>query len=94
MRSRYAAYVLKDVEYIIRTWHPRTRPKAMSLADDALTWTGLTVHEHRATGKNRATVRFSATYRGPDGLSVMLHEKSRFLREGSAWLYLDGEQPR
>ncbi len=92
MRSRYAAYVRKDADYILQSWHPRTRPKVMSLDEDLLTWTGLTVHEHRVTGKNRATVEFSASYRGADGVPATLHEKSRFLREGNAWLYLDGEQ--
>lgn len=90
MRSRYVAYARKDVDYILRTWHPRTRPKGMTLEDDALTWTGLTVHEHRATGKNKATVEFTATYRAEDGTSATLHEKSRFLKEGNVWLYLDG----
>jgi SEC-C motif-containing protein len=93
MRSRYSAYALKDVDYILRTWHPRTRPKSMALADDGLAWTGLTVHEQRVTGKNKATVEFTATYRAADGSSATLHEKSRFLKEGNAWLYLDGAQP-
>ncbi len=89
MRSRYVAYARKDAKYILQTWHPRTRPKNLSFEGDSLTWTGLVVHEHRVTGKNKATVEFTATYRVADGTSATLHEKSRFLREGSAWLYLD-----
>ena len=31
MRSRYSAYVLKDVDYLLASWHPGTRPAALSL---------------------------------------------------------------
>ena len=31
MRSRYAAYVLKLEDYLLATWHPRTRPPSLSL---------------------------------------------------------------
>jgi SEC-C motif-containing protein len=92
MRSRYSAYAVKNADYILRSWHPRTRPKSMSLVDDGLTWTGLVVHEHRNTGKNKAIVEFTASYRAADGTAATIHEKSRFLKEGNQWLYLDGEQ--
>lgn len=90
MRSRYTAFALKNVDYILKSWHPRTRPRSMSLTDDPLTFTGLVVHEHRVTGKDKATVEFTATYRNPDGTSATMHEKSRFLREKGTWFYLDG----
>ena len=91
MRSRYTAYVRGDADYILRTWHPRERPKSLTLGKDGIVWTSLTVHAHRVTGKNKAVVEFSAHYRGPDGRTAILGEKSRFLREDGAWLYLDGD---
>ena len=26
MRARYSAYAVDDLDYVWRTWHPRTRP--------------------------------------------------------------------
>ena len=34
MRSRYAAYAVGDVDYVFRTWHPRTRPDDLSATAD------------------------------------------------------------
>lgn len=42
MRSRYSAYAVNDVEYLWRTWHPRTRPDSVPPAS-GVTWTGLDV---------------------------------------------------
>ena len=42
MRSRYAAYAVGDLDYVFRTWHPRTRPDDLS-PDPARTWTGLVI---------------------------------------------------
>ena len=90
MRSRYSAYARHDAEYIIRSWHPRTRPKNLTLAN-GVTWTSLVVTSHRSTGKNKAVVEFTAHYEAPDGSVATLAEKSRFLRENGVWYYLDGE---
>ena len=43
MRSRYSAYALGDLGYVDRTWHPRTRPDAIT-PRPGLRWTGLEVH--------------------------------------------------
>jgi len=29
MRSRYSAYALGELDYVWRTWHPRTRPDSI-----------------------------------------------------------------
>jgi SEC-C motif-containing protein len=88
MRSRYAAYVVGDADYVLRTWHPRTRPTSLDLAD-APQWRGLTVlatadgREGDATGE----VEFEASF--PGGT---LHERSRFVRRAGRWVYVDGDQ--
>lgn len=34
MRSRYTAFAVGDTEYLLRSWHPRTRPKTLDLDPD------------------------------------------------------------
>ena len=41
MRSRYSAYAVGDMDYVWRTWHPRTRPEALTPSGE--TWTGLEI---------------------------------------------------
>lgn len=91
MRSRYTAYVLRDEAYLLRTWHPSTRPARIDFAP-RLRWTRLDI---LATSDGSAfhhsgTVEFQAhfTDRGKPG---DLHERSRFVRHDGAWVYLDGE---
>ena len=90
MRSRYSAFVVGDAAYLLETWHPRTRPRNLSLEPN-VRWTGLEVLE--TTGgsllETDGTVEFRASYL-VDGRSGAQHERSRFVREGGRWLYLDG----
>ncbi|MGY0066362.1 YchJ family protein [Streptomyces sp. QTS137] len=87
MRSRYCAFVRLDAGYLLRTWHPRTRPERVDL-DPGTRWTGLEILE-AADGSafhSTGTVTFRASYRGGS-----LHERSRFERVDGAWMYFDGE---
>ncbi|MFB6550021.1 YchJ family protein [Streptomyces sp. NPDC056405] len=87
MRSRYSAFVKGDVEYLLRTWHSRTRPARLDL-DPAMRWTGLEIVD-TADGSafhTTGTVTFRASYRGGS-----LHERSRFERVDGAWVYVDGD---
>ena len=94
MRSRYSAYVLKLEDYLLGTWHARTRPAALGLAaqQPAPRWLGLDVRRHAADG-DAATVEFVARYRIGGGRARRLHERSRFVREDGRWFYVDGEFP-
>ena len=49
------------------------------------------VRAHRAMGEDRAEVEFVARYR-LGGRAVRLHVRSRFVREGGRWYYVDGDQ--
>lgn len=89
MRSRYSAYVLGLAHYLLDTWHPRTRPASLSLAQAR--WLGLSVRHHESSG-DTAVVEFVARFRS-NGKGQRLHERSRFLRENGRWFYLDGEFP-
>lgn len=92
MRSRYSAYALGDVDHLLRTWHPSTRPASLQLDDD-LRWEGLDVLARERGGPfdDDGTVEFVAHHRHrfEDGHGTQ-HEVSRFVRQGGRWLYLDG----
>jgi SEC-C motif-containing protein len=89
MRSRYSAYVLGLVPYLLDTWHTRTRPAVLSL-DPATKWLGLEVRARHDGDETHATVEFVARCRDA-GRATRLHETSRFVREDGRWLYMDGE---
>lgn len=92
MRSRYSAFAAGDADYLSRTWHPGTRPGSLDL-DPGQRWTGLEVLATEAGGPDdtKGVVEFRAYYevRGEPGA---LHEVSRFLRVGGAWVYVRGRQ--
>ena len=92
MRSRYSAYVLGLSDYLLATWHPRTRPAELEL-DAGTRWLGLEVKRHAADGTDSASVEFVARYRIGGAPVVRLHEISRFQREDGRWYYLDGTFP-
>ena len=91
MRSRYTAYVRRDAEYLLRTWHPSTVPA--SLTTDTTAWLGLEVLDTRAGGRDDATgtVSFVAHFQREDGSLATLRETSRFVRQDREWRYLDGD---
>ena len=95
MRSRYSAFVLKDAAYLLRTWHPSTRPAGIGLDPDDVHWLALTIVRTEAgTDSDRnGMVEFIARYR-TNGQTASLHEASRFTREEGAWYYLDGKFER
>ena len=98
MRSRYSAYAMAQgrgpaplslLDYLLGTWHPSTAPGELELGP--LQWTGLEVLHDAASG-DAAVVEFVAHHK-VNGRAGRLHEVSRFVREGGAWLYVDGKQP-
>ncbi|PKO25202.1 MAG: hypothetical protein CVU35_05350 [Betaproteobacteria bacterium HGW-Betaproteobacteria-8] len=89
MRSRYSAYVLRLEEYLLRTWHPDTRPDPLGLENDTQTkWLGLSVKRHELGGPDCAIVEFIARYK-VGGKAEKLHETSRFLKIDNEWFYVD-----
>ncbi|MEN8169749.1 MAG: YchJ family protein [Pseudomonadota bacterium] len=88
MRSRYSAYGLKNSAYLRDTWHPSTCPAELNISNDDTPWQRLVIitTEKGGAGEMDGVVEFAAFYQGGQ-----LHERSRFLREGERWYYLDGE---
>jgi SEC-C motif domain protein len=93
MRSRYSAYALGLIAYLLQTWHASTAPGELELGP--IKWLGLEVREAAATG-DAGVVEFVARFKEGalgGGRAGKLHEISRFVREGERWYYVDGVQP-
>ncbi|MFE4195786.1 YchJ family protein [Paenarthrobacter sp. NPDC056912] len=91
MRSRYSAFVVLEPEYLLRTWHPSTRPASMDLDPD-MQWRRLDILSTSNGGPLDldGTVEFAAYYRS-DGERGVQRELSRFVREAKRWFYVDGD---
>jgi SEC-C motif domain protein len=88
MRSRYSAFAVGNAEYLLRSWHPSTRPRKLEI-EPGLEWTRLAVLETEDGGlfDTSGTVRFRAVY-VQDGRRGVMTENSRFVRDGKRWVYL------
>jgi SEC-C motif-containing protein len=100
MRSRYAAFATKRVDYLWRTLHPdhddRARPEAEVLRElraacDEVRYRGLRVIEsHPPDAGGVARVLFEArVFR--KGRDLTFRELSEFVHDGTGWRYLAGE---
>ncbi len=98
MRSRYAAYALGLVDYIIQTTHPQNPSYSHDRAQwkteleqfsQATSFLGLRLTE-AIEGDERSFVSFTAFLR-QGSEDVSFSEKSSFVRENDQWFYLDGE---
>jgi len=87
MRSRYSAYVLGLIDYLLATWHPSTAPGELELPP--LKWLGLELRHAEQAG-DAGVVEFVARWRD-GGRAQRLHETSRFVREAGRWYYIDGQ---
>jgi len=96
MRSRYAAFVRHEIDYLVATHHPASRDQmdvdAASAWSSQSQWLGLEVVDSAVDG-DRGTVEFIARY-AVDGRELAHHERSRFARIDGAWFYEDGDGVR
>ncbi|MFC7217559.1 YchJ family protein [Streptomyces polyrhachis] len=91
MRSRFCAFARRDAAYLLRTWHPAHRPAAIDF-DPKLRWERLEILDTAAGSAFHDTgvVEFRAHYRD-GGEAGEMRERSRFVRQDGAWVYLDAE---
>lgn len=87
MRSRYSAYVLGLINYLLATWHPSTAPGELELPP--VKWIDLEVRYSEASGE-AGIVEFVARCR-VNGRAQRLHETSRFVWQEGRWFYIDGQ---
>ncbi|WP_250657833.1 YchJ family protein [Alkalimarinus coralli] len=101
MRSRYTAYALGKVDYLIATWHPTKQQEldkaSLRQSAESTEWLRLQVISSQQQGE-RGTVEFNAYFKERDasgsseGKEIQgLHEVSRFEKVGNQWFYLDGD---
>lgn len=87
MRSRYSAYGLGLLDYLLATWHASSSPGDLELPP--VKWLGLEVRHAQAAG-DAGVVEFVARCK-EGGRAQRLHETSRFVREDGRWYYIDGQ---
>lgn len=92
MRSRFDAFRRADADWLLRTWHPSTRPATLDLSDNPR-WRGLQIVDvlDGTEGDTAGVVEFRATFVAETGGVDSLHERSRFVRESGRWYYVDGD---
>ncbi len=92
MCSRYSAFCLGNVDYLIATLHPEKHKaddkQKLDQTIEQTKWLGLRVIKHKQKGQT-ATVEFVAFFE--DKPIGHLHERSRFTKEDGRWFYVDGE---
>lgn len=93
MRSRYSAFVLKQIDYIIDTTVPAQQhlldKSALLTWSETTLWQGLEVLQHQTLiDKNHALVEFKAYFKQDDEIQIH-HELSAFVKVNSRWYFLD-----
>jgi SEC-C motif domain protein len=97
MRSRYSAYALRLIDYLIATHHPRQhKPQEraeVQASAEAVVFYRLEIISSSQGQANDKTgkVEFKAYYR-QDRQTGIIHEHSRFRRYQGRWVYWDGVQ--
>ena len=90
MRSRYTAFGQNAEDYLLASWHPKTRPASLDLSAQApVQWIGLKVLNQDSQQDN-ASVEFVARFK-VNGKAEKIHELSRFVKERGRWFYVDGD---
>jgi len=96
MRSRYVAFTIANVEYLMFSHYSKTRPvkdrNNIEKWAKSVQWMGLTILQTQAGEINDESgyVEFKAHYL-EDGKLQQIHENSLFRRENKRWVYVSGK---
>ena len=99
MRSRYSAYVLGLVDYLVSTTLPAHQAQldqqAIGQWSRESQWLGLEVTQEDANSgdQRRAQVTFVARWADPDGTQQRQLECSDFCKLGERWYFIDPNYP-
>jgi len=87
MRSRYAAFALKQFEYVLSTQSNQSDDErdALITSQQHIAWVRLDIIDY-----NDSEVEFIATMLD-QGQRHAIHERSRFERHNNQWIYINGE---
>jgi SEC-C motif-containing protein len=88
MRSRYTAFVMKNEIYLLKSWHPQTRPEDIDF-DDHIKWLGLKIRQCNSGTQtdHEGWVEFTARFK-LGGKAERLDELSYFTKEAGQWFYV------
>lgn len=96
MRARYSAYVMHEIDFIVKTCVPVEGEGEIDLEEtrkwsEESIWHGLKIirTEKGSPDDNEGTVEFTATYTRK-GMRDVHHEISRFVKKDGDWLYESG----
>lgn len=93
MRSRYCAYCLGLIDYLIATTLPAQQAQlditAMTQWSQESEWLGLEIERTAEIGADRAQVTFTAHWADPDGSRRQHRECSDFVRKDRRWYFID-----
>jgi len=99
MRARYSAYVVRNIEFLGDSLHPKSRydwdEEATRKWAEEARWEGLEVLSTEQGGENdsQGLVEFRARFI-ENGELREHHEISHFLRQNDRWYYVDGHPPK
>lgn len=95
MRSRYSAFVTKNVDYLVKTHDKKTRPKHLKQellqSISSIKWLRLEIH-HTTKGlpnDKEGYVHFTAHY-SENGRIGNMEELSHFTKRKGVWYYTSG----
>lgn len=96
MRSRYTAYVLKNVPYIVDTTVPSQQAllnvQAIQAWAEETQWLGLQILNTESLTKTQSAVEFNAVFQGEEGEQTH-HERSIFVKIDDRWYFVDPTVP-
>lgn len=92
MRSRYSAYVLKNIDYIVATTVPSQQAqldqKVLQDWANNTQWLGLKIVHQMSLTSRQSAVEFKAFFGAEDAPQVH-HEHSLFVNIDSRWYFID-----
>lgn len=95
MRSRYSAFVIVNMNYLIKTTDPQTRQKFDLIQNKD--WAENVEFEkleiiNEETDRNKARVEFKVYYKSKlNGQSQIHHEISKFRKQNNEWFFREGK---
>ncbi|MGL5637321.1 MAG: YchJ family protein, partial [Bacteroidales bacterium] len=96
MRSRYTAFTLGNADYLMKSWHSKTRNLKEKVAirhwAKSVRWMKLEIisKSNGAQTDTQGFVKFRAVY-FENGRVAQILENSYFEKENNLWVYVSGE---
>lgn len=93
MRSRYTAFVMADIEFLMQSWHSKTKDSSFKSKKNlftwskSVTWVKLDVLNSSMKTPYTGEVEFKAFFY-ENGSLEYIHENSLFTIENKHWVYV------